>query len=236
MTRGANSEPAVTLADTLAWLESQGSAEGRAALDRYGITATEPFGVPVGVMRQHAKRLGTQHELALELWETGRYEARMLTTMLADAGRVTAKQADAWVRECDNWALTDTLCFGLLDRTRFAWPRISKWSRARALFVKRAGFALLWSLSTHDRTAEDRAFVEALAHVEAQAHDGRPLVKKAIDMALRAVGKRNSRLHVVALEVAGRLAEREEPAARWIGRHARRELESASVRARLARR
>jgi 3-methyladenine DNA glycosylase AlkD len=141
---------------------------------------------------------------------------------------------DEWVRDFDNWGICDTLCFNLFDRTPHAWKKVTKWCNQEAEFVKRTGFALLWSLTVHDKLAGDEQFVEGLALIERAASDERHFVKKAVNMALRAVGKRNSALNAVALTVARRLADSPNASARWVGKDALRELTSASVTRRLA--
>jgi len=230
--RDANPRP--DAGQVLVWLEERGTKKQIAELARYGIAATRPFGVSVGDLKRHAGKIGKDHDLALALWASGRYEARLLAAFVDEPERVTARQMDAWAAEFDNWAVVDTVCFHLFDRTRHAWTRVPRWARSKKEFTRRAAFALLWSLSVHDREAADLAFRDGLRLVEAAADDERPLVKKAVNMALRAVGKRNRALHTAAIRTAERLAARAEPGPRWIGGHALRELTSAAVRKRLA--
>ena len=220
--------------DVLGWLERRGTRKQVAALDRYGITATEPFGEAVGDLKKFAKEIGTAHDLALALWATGRYEARMLAAMIDDPARVTASQMNAWAADFDNWAIVDTICFHLFDRTKHAWKKVPQWAVARAEFKKRAAFALLWSLSVHDKDADDAAFLDCMPWIESGASDDRPLVKKAVNMALRAVGKRNAALHAAALSTAETLSRSEEASPRWVGSHALRELSSPAVRKKVA--
>ncbi|MCA8960809.1 MAG: DNA alkylation repair protein [Planctomycetes bacterium] len=219
----------------MAWLEKRGTKKQIGELARYGITANRPFGVTVADLRRYAKQIGTDHTLALELWSTERYEARMLATMVADPARMTVRTMNDWVRGFDNWAIVDTACFSCFDRAPGAWGRVGPWSRAKPEFQKRAAFALLWSLSTHDREASDRAFIEGLRVIEQGSTDGRNFVKKAVDMALRAIGKRNTALNRAATATAERLAASTDPTARWVGNHALRELRSPGVRERLGR-
>jgi 3-methyladenine DNA glycosylase AlkD len=196
---------------------------------RYGIYTTKAFGVAMSNLQKVAKPLGRNHELAAALWETGWYEARMLTSFVDDPARVTSAQMDAWCRDFDNWGIVDTLCFNLFDRTPHAWRKVEQWSKQEAEFVKRAGFALLWSLTVHDKTADDEQFLPGLIFIERAATDERHFVKKAVNMALRAVGKRNGALHKAAVTVARRLADSPKAAPRWIGKDALRELSSDSV-------
>ncbi|MEZ5066286.1 MAG: DNA alkylation repair protein [bacterium] len=220
--------------DVLAWLERRGTKKNVAMLARYGITARDPLGVTVGDLRKYAKGLDPDHALAAALWATGRYEAQLLAAFVDDPSQVTTRQMNAWAADFDNWAVTDTVCFALFDRSPLAWKRIPVWAKSKHEFTKRGAFALLWSLSVHDRKAADAAFVRCLPLVEQAATDERDLVKKGVDMALRAVGKRNAVLHTAAVATARRLAATEGGSSRWIGRHALRELESATVKRRLA--
>jgi len=201
---------------------------------RYGIYTTKAFGVSMSNIQKVARPLGRNHELAAALWETGWYEARMLTSFVDEPSSVTSKQMDSWVRDFDNWGICDTLCFNLFDRTPHAWRKVAQWSKQEAEFVKRAGFALLWSLTVHDKVASDEQFRQGLVLILRAANDERHLVKKAVNMALRAVGKRNPALNAAAVTIARRLAESSEPAARWVGKNALRELTSSSVTRRLA--
>ena len=201
---------------------------------RYGIYTSKAFGVSMFNIQKVAKPLGRNHELADALWETGWYEARMLTSFVDEPARVTSAQMDAWVRDFDNWGIVDTMCFNLFDRTPHAWRKVTQWSNRQEEFIKRAGFALLWSLTVHDKLASDEQFAQGLECIEREADDERHFVKKAVNMALRAVGKRNAALNAAAVTVARRLADSLNAAARWVGKDALRELTSSSVTRRLA--
>jgi 3-methyladenine DNA glycosylase AlkD len=196
---------------------------------RYAIYTNKAFGVSMSNIQKVAKPLGKNHELAIELWETGWYEARMLTSFVDDPALVTESQMDRWARDFDNWGIVDTLCFNLFDRTPHAWKKVAAWCPRKEEFIKRAGFALLWSLTVHDKAAPDEKFISGLTFVEQEADDDRNFVKKAVNMALRAVGKRNGALHKAAVTVARRLADSPKAAPRWIGKDALRELSSDSV-------
>ena len=201
---------------------------------RYGIYTSKAFGVSMSNIQEVAKPLGRNHELAAALWETGWYEARMLTSFVDDPALVTSAQMDAWVRDFDNWGICDTLCFNLFDRTPHAWRKVGQWCKQEEEFVKRTGFALLWSLTVHDKAASDDQFIQGLVFILRGASDERHFVKKAVNMALRAIGKRNQALNAAAVIVARRLADSPEPAARWVGKDALRELTSPSVTRRLS--
>jgi 3-methyladenine DNA glycosylase AlkD len=218
----------------LAWLKRHGTKRTREGMARYGIASAKAFGVTMADIQVLAKRLGRNHELAAALWDTGWYEARMLTSFVDEPERVTPAQMDRWCRDFDNWGICDTLCFNLFDRTLHAWAKVGEWSDKRDEFVKRAAFALLWGLTVHDKRAGDEPFARGLRLIERAATDERHFVKKAVNMALRAVGKRSPALNAAAVAVARRLADSPQAAARWVGKDALRELSSPSVTRRLA--
>ena len=218
----------------LAWLEKNGSQAVREGMARFNIPSEKAFGVPMNRVQALAKELGRDHALAEGLWKTDRYEARLLAAYVEEPAKVTVAQMDRWCRDFDNWAVVDTLCFALFDRTAHAWGRVDKWVGSKGEWQKRAGFALLWALSVHDKAAADAPFLKGLRLVERGAGDERHFVKKAVNMALRAVGKRNLALNKAAIAVAERLASSGEAAPRWVGRDALRELRDARLVRRLA--
>lgn len=218
----------------LAWLKRHSSKKTRDGMARYAIPSDNAFGVTMGNMKVLAKRLGRNHELAAALWDTGVYEARMLASLIDEPALVTPAQMDCWCRDFDNWAICDTLCFALFDRTPHAWTKVAQWRNRREEFAKRAAFALLWSLTVHDKMAKDEQFNQGLLFIEHAANDERHFVKKAVNMALRAIGKRNLALNAAAVAVARRLAASTEAAPRWVGKDALRELTSPALNRRLA--
>lgn len=218
----------------LSSLEQMSTKRDRENLARFGITASKAFGVSMSNMQRLAKHLGRSHELAAALWDTGWYEARMLTSFVDEPARVTAAQMDRWCRDFDNWGICDTLCFHLFDRTPHAWPKVAQWSNKRDEFGKRAAFALLASLAGHDKSAGDKPFVESLPLIERAATDERNFVKKGVSWALRGVGRRNTTLNAAAVDVARRLSVSPEAAARWVGKGALKELTSPLVMRQLA--
>ena len=221
--------------EALGWLERNGTKKVRDGMARYNIPGDKAYGVQMSRIQALAKQLGRDHDLALALWETDRYEARMLAAYVDEPARVTQAQMEKWRRGFDNWAVVDTLCFVLFDRTPHAWSKVGKWSTAKDEFGKRAAFALLWSLSVHDKVSGDGQFLRALPLLERGAADERHFVKKAVNMALRAIGKRSRKLNTAAAALARRLAESENPATRWIGKDALREISSPAVARRLKR-
>ena len=218
----------------VATLKRIGTKKTRDGMARYAIPSERAFGVPVGELKRLAQKLGRNHQLALDLWKTGWYEARMLAAFVGEPERLTAAQMDRWCRQFDNWAVCDHACFHLFDRTPHAWKKVAEWGRRREEFVKRAAFALLWGLTVHDRAAGDEPFARSLPLLERAAADERNFVKKAVNMALRAIGKRSAGLHAAAVDSARRLAASPHAAAQWVGRDALRELTSPAVTRRLA--
>ncbi|MDH5234554.1 MAG: DNA alkylation repair protein [Gemmatimonadota bacterium] len=223
------------VAGILLQLERRGSERNRAGMARYAITAPKVFGVPAKRLHEIATRLGTDHPLALLLWETGWHEARILAALVDDPARVTGQQMERWARDFDNWAICDTCCMRLFDRTPHAWWKAEVWGKRRAEFVKRAGFALVASLARKDRASPDAPFLLALRWVEREATDDRNFVRKAVNWALRAIGERNTRLSAAARTVAASLATSTDRTARWIGRDALRQFGTPASRARVAR-
>jgi 3-methyladenine DNA glycosylase AlkD len=224
MTRSAGS----ACRSALEWLEAERDTTTFENMgSRYGIHTDRAMGVPMARMKVLAKELGTDHTLAAELWASGWYEARIVASMIDDADAVTSEQMDAWCADFDNWAIVDTVCFNLFDRTAHAWPKVDQWAASDREFTKRAAFALLWSLALHDRKAPDDHFVDGLSLIERYAGDGRHLVDKAVGMALKAIGKRRPSLTVATVAVAERLAASADPAARRVGRPALKDLQQS---------
>lgn len=221
--------------DAIAWLRSHATKATRDGMARYNVPSDKAFGVSMKNIQLLAKQLGRDHALAAALWETGWYEARMLTAFVDEPERVTSAQMDRWSRQFDNWAICDTLAFALWDRTPHAWTKVEQWAGRREEFIKRTAFALLWSLSVHDKEATDKQFIHGLALIERAAADDRNFVMKAVNMALRAIGKRNGPLNAAAAKTATRLAESSDASAKWVGKHALREITSAAVKRRVAR-
>lgn len=216
-------KPPPTADDVVAWLKRTGTKKTRDGMARYAIPSDHAFGVPVGVMQKYAKKLGRNHDLALALWETRWYEARMLACFLGEPDRLTPSQMDRWCRDFDSWAIVDTACFHLFDRSPHAYRKAVAWCRRKPEFEKRAGFALMACLALHDKNAEDDAFVAFLPLIKKGAIDERNFVKKGVSWALRAIGRRKA-LRAMALEVAQRLAASSDAAARWVGKDALRDL------------
>jgi 3-methyladenine DNA glycosylase AlkD len=224
-----------TLPEALLALEKKGKKAYRQGLSRYGIVAPQAFGVSMASIHGLAKLAGKNHALALELWTSPWYEARLLACFVAEPGRLTPALMDRWARDFDNWAVCDTACFHLFDRSPHAFAKIAEWAKRDEEFVKRAAFALLASVALHDATTSEATFARTLPLIERAADDPRNFVKKAVLWALRGVGGRSPALHAKACLLARKLAARADASARFIGKAALRELSSPAARKRLER-
>ncbi len=226
-------------AGLVAELKAMGSEKNRAGMARYGINVERAFGVSIYELRRIAQRIGTDHALALALWATGNHEARLLACFVDDPAAVTSKQLEAWARDFDSWDLCDQATTSLFDRTRHAWTQAVEWAARREEWVKRGGFSLMAGLAVHDKAARDQAFLDLLPLIERGAFDDRNFVKKAVNWALRNVGKRNPALRAEAIACAERIRDAAneraggprggDPAtrsARWVAADALRELQA----------
>ena len=228
------SDPRVVQA--LDWLKKKSSKTVRDGMARYAIPNDHALGVRMADIQKLGKQLGRDHKLAHELWDTGVYEARMLCAYVDDPGEITPARMDSQARDFDNWAICDTLCFALWVRSPHALGRIRRWATRKQEFVRRAAFALLASVALKDKDAADAEFLRGLKLVEKAAGDERNFVKKAVNWALRAIGGRNVALNRAAVALSRRLAAAKDPAPRWIGTDALRQLASAPVQKRLRKR
>lgn len=208
----------------VAELKRLGTKKTRDGMARYAIPSDNAFGVMVGQIRELAKRLGRNHELAQALWDSGWYEARMLATFVDEPALVTPAQMDRWCKDFDNWAICDTACFHLFDKTPYAFKKVSQWAKRKDEFVKRGAFALLASLALHDKKSDDASFLKCLPLIEQAATDDRNFVKKGVSWALRGIGHRSPALKASALALSERLAASKDSTARWIGKDALRDL------------
>lgn len=216
----------MTTTELLATLRTQANPSNVAGMARYGISTRNTLGVSIPFLRNLARAHRRQHDLALELWASDIHEARILATLVDDPKQVTPPQMEAWVKQVDSWDICDQLCNNLLRRTPYAWAKALAWAKRKPEFVRRAGFVLMATLAVHDKAAGDAAFEDFFAAIRAGATDERNFVKKAVNWALRQIGKRNPALRKRALSVAGELTEMDSKAARWIAADARRELMS----------
>ena len=218
----------------IARMGALGSAANLAGMARYGIATASAFGVATPQLQAMAREIGHDHELAAALWSTGVREARILAAYIADPAKLTSRRMEKWVRNVDSWDVCDNCCLHLFRRSPLAWECALRWSSDDAELVKRAGFALVATLAVHDKVAADAKFLAMLPVIEIGAEDDRNFVNKAVNWALRQIGKRNLRLQKAAVRTSKRLMKSASKSARWIGSDALRELESPAVRTRLA--
>jgi 3-methyladenine DNA glycosylase AlkD len=208
----------------LAELAALGSAENRAGMARFGINTDDAFGVSMTTLRPLARRHRRDHDLALALWKTGKHEARILAALIDDPKEVTPEQMDEWTADFDSWDLCDQACMKLFAATPFVARKAKQWAKDEREFVRRAAFALIAGYTVHAKKAPDEEFLPFLDLIERHADDGRNFVKKAVNWALRQIGKRSPTLHKPALRLAEKLAASDDRTARWIGRDAVKEL------------
>ena len=216
-----------TAVEILAHLRRRRSPRDIEGQRHYGIAPRgEHLGIRAPVLREIARRHRRDHALALALWATAVHEARVIATLIDDPQRVTRRQMEQWARECDNWAATDACCCVLFDRTPFAIEKAHTWSARRAEYVKRCGFVLMAGLAVHRKELPDAVFHEFLPVIRREATDERNFVKKAVNWALRQIGKRNPRLRRAAIAAAKDIRKLDSRPARWIAADALRELEN----------
>lgn len=222
-----------TLDSTLAHLHSLANAENVAGMARFGINPQGTLGISIPTLRTLAKQIGKNHILAGELWTSGVHEARILAAFIDDPKQVTAIQMDTWAAGFDSWDVCDQVCCNLFDRTPLAWEKAVVWSERNEEFVKRAAFVLIAALAWHDKKASDERFEPFFALIAREANDERNFVKKAVNWALRMLGKHSLALHARAVGTAQQIARQPSKAARWIAADALRELQDPKILARL---
>jgi 3-methyladenine DNA glycosylase AlkD len=217
--------PPPTVDAILAELRSLGSEANRAGMAHFGIKTDRAFGISMAVLKPLARRLKRNHRLAADLWQSGYHEARLLAVLVEEPDKVTVAQMDRWARTLDSWDICDQACARLFVRTPFVEDAIRRWTKDEREFVRRAGFALIAAYTVHGKSVPDERFVPFLDLIEEHATDDRNFVRKAVNWALRQIGKRSMALQGPALSLARRLAASTNPTARWIGKDAIRELQ-----------
>jgi 3-methyladenine DNA glycosylase AlkD len=224
-----------SVTDVLDRLQSKAKPEQLEGMAKYGMTVEKRLGVSIPDMRKLAKEVGRDHKLALDLWRTGIAEARILAGMVGDPAKLTDEQMEEWVKDINSWDVCDQVCMNLFEKNQLAWQKIIDWSEREEEFVKRTAFSLMACLAWHDKKASDEKFIELLNVITRAATDERNFVKKAVNWALRNIGKRNLNLNEAAISTAKEIQRLESKAARWIAADAIRELESDSIQNRLKR-
>lgn len=197
-------------------------------MERFGINPKNNYCTPIPALRKLARKTGRDHQLALRLWKSGIHDARILASIVDDPEAVTPAQMEQWAKDFDSWDVCDQTVSNLFSRTKYAWQKAKKWSRARPEFVKRAGFVLIAALAVHDKKADNEQFVPFLAVIMNGSVDGRNFVKKAVNWALRQVGKRNAVLYKLAYATAEEIGKIDSDSARWVASNALSEFNDLS--------
>lgn len=230
----------MTTQEIIIKLKKQRNQTNIDGMARFGIKPeNEPMGITMPILRtlskdiKHNHAQPQRHQLALELWQTGIFEARMVATFIEDPKLVTEEQMEEWVKDFDNWAICDTVCGTVFDKTPLAYRKALQWSRKEQEYIKRAGFALMAWLAVHDKKAEDKAFYPFLDAIKREATDKRNYVRKAVNWALRQIGKsRNRLLNSLAIKYAEEIKQIDNKTAKWIASDALHELNSPAVQKR----
>ncbi|HYL64507.1 MAG TPA: DNA alkylation repair protein [Candidatus Methylomirabilis sp.] len=226
---------ACTKGEVLRELKRLADPKVRAKMAYFGVNVPKAHGISAPVLHSLARHIGRSQQLAEQLWSSGIHEARILATLIGESEKVSAALMDRWARDFDSWDVVDSACCYLFAAAAPAWRKIHEWARCQPEFQKRAAFSLAAYLSYKDKIADDTRFERFLAVIEREAHDGRNFVRKAVDWALRNIGKRNLRLNKLAIATAERIRKQNSRSARWIAADALRELKSKAVQNRLRR-
>lgn len=221
-------------ASVLKQLQAMADPHNVEGMGRFGMATEQRLGISIPDLRKLAKQLERDHALALALWDSGIQEARILAGMVGDPQQLTEAQMERWVLDLDSWDVCDQLCMNLFEKSPLALQKIHDWSQREEEFVKRTAYALIACLAWHDKQAENRFFLDLFPVIERGATDERNFVKKAVNWALRTIGKRNTELNRAAVALAEQLQTVDSKAARWIASNALRELRSEKVQQRLA--
>jgi 3-methyladenine DNA glycosylase AlkD len=233
--RSSISADAWTKSRVLRELKALADPEARAGLAYFGVNVPKAYGISAPILHKFARYIGNDQKLAEELWASGIHDARILAALIGEPSKVTPARMERWVREFDSWDVVDTVCCYLYAEAKPAWKMAAEWSRRQKEFEKRASFSLVAYLSYKDKSAPDARFVQFLRVIEREARDERNFVRKAVNWALRNIGKRNIRLNREAIRAAERIRLQGSRTARWIAADALRELKSEAVQARLRR-
>ena len=221
--------------DVLERLKEKSRPDQLEGMARFGMAVEQRLGVSIPDLRKLAKELRQDHELALKLWKTGIAESKILAAMIDDPNKLTEEQLEDWVKDIDSWDVCDQVCMNLFEKTPLAWKKIIDWSSREEEFVKRTAFSLIACLAWHDKKASDEKLIELLPVIMREATDERNFVKKAVNWALRNIGKRNLNLNEAAINTAREIQRLDSKAARWVASDALRELQSEAIQARLKR-
>lgn len=219
--------------EILTKLESMSDPEAVKGMARYGINSKNNLGVSIYKLREIAKEMGQDHEIALKLWNSGIHDARLLACFIDNPSEVTGGQMDSWAQDFDSWDICDQACTSLFDLTTLAWAKVFEWAEQPDEFVKRGAFSLIAGLTVHDKKASDEKFEQFIPLIKKHSHDERNYVKKAVNWAIRNIGKRNKNLNKVMIKLSRELLKDDSKVAKWIASDALRELTSIKIQNRL---
>jgi len=222
------------LEEILAKLRSMSDPKAVEGMAKFGINPKNTCGVSIPTLRAMTKAIGKDHALAQQLWSSGVHEARTLAGMIDSPGSVTEEQMEEWVKDFDSWDVCDQCCSNLFDKTRFAYQKAVEWSKRKEEFVKRAGFVLMACLAVHDTKAKNEKFVKFLPLIKRESTDDRNFVKKAVNWALRQIGKRNAVLNKEAIKTATEIQKINSKSAKWVASDALKELTGDPVQKKIA--
>jgi 3-methyladenine DNA glycosylase AlkD len=214
-------------------LKSLSNPKNVEGMARFGINPKNTYGVSIPNLRKIAKEIGENHNIAQQLWKSNIHEAKILASMVDDSKMITEKQMEDWVKDFDSWDVCDQVCMNLFDKTKFAYNKINEWSKRNDEFIKRAGFALIVCMAVHNKDIEDKDFIKLLSIIKRESTDDRNFVKKAVNWALRQIGKRNINLNKETIKTAKEIQKIDSKTAKWIASDALKELTSQSIQKRL---
>jgi 3-methyladenine DNA glycosylase AlkD len=214
-------------------LKSMENQEKTKNMARFGINPKNNLGISLYQLRPIAKKVGKDHKLALKLWDSGLHDARLLAVLVEDSSQVTKEQMNSWAKDFDSWDICDQACTNLFDMTPFAWQKVYEWAEREEEFVKRGAFSIIAGLAVHDKKARDEKFEKLFPLIKKHTIDDRNYVKKAVNWALRNIGKRNISLNKKAIKIAREIKKIDSRSAKWIASDAIRELESEKVKKRI---
>jgi 3-methyladenine DNA glycosylase AlkD len=219
--------------DVINQLKSMSNPKNVEGMARYGINPNNNLGISIYKLRPLAKKIGKNHELSIKLWNSGIHDARLLAVFIEDPAQVTEEQMDSWAQDFDSWDICDQACTSLFDLTPYAWEKVFEWAKCEEEFVKRAAFSIIAGLAVHDKKAADLKFEELFTIIKRESTDERNYVKKAVNWALRNIGKRNLALNKKAIKIAKEIKNIDTKSARWIANDAIRELTSNKIQKRV---
>ncbi len=219
--------------EVISHLKTLANPENVKGMARFGINPHNTLGISLSTLRPLAREIGKDHDLAQQLWDSGIHEARILASIIGKPAQVTEEQMEAWVEDIDSWDVCDQVCMNLWGKSPYAYQKAHEWSTREEEFVKRAAFALMVAVAIHDKKASDERLEEFFPVIKAQAPDSRNFVRKAVNWALRQIGKRNLSLNAKAIATARQILDSGVKPARWVATDALRELTSEKIQSRL---